>query len=77
MCIRNYPDTQHSISKEVLVMAKKTMCSVFMHSLSQCKECLDNGLCLYHSTWIKTLIKIYNCKPYKLDGCEACEERRH
>ena len=57
-------------------MAEKTMCSVFMNSLSKCKECLDNGLCEYHSTWIRTIIKIYNCKPYKLDGCEACEQRR-
>ena len=59
---------------EVMIMAKKTMCDLFIESLSKCKKCINNGLCLYHSTWLKRLIKIHNCKSYTEDGCEACEK---
>jgi hypothetical protein len=53
-------------------MHKKTLCSLFMASMLKCAECSDNGMCEYHSRWIKKLIETKNCKPYKLDSCEAC-----
>ena len=62
------------MSKKEVVMPERTMSQIFVAFLRRYKECIDNGLCLYHSTWIKRLIKIRNCKSYTEDGYEACEK---